>query len=126
MAGLRRILSIVLPTTLPSAVYNSIMCWAEGALTPSLVLFLSACARFYENLRTIRAAFWPPWPLAYSIKSVIEDSLSALSQCSHSVPGSIEFKLLGATHEARYYRIRYTTTRRDQAVLLVNISLLST
>ena len=73
MAGLRRILSIVLPTALPSAVYNSIMCWAEGALTPSLVLFLSACARFYENLRTIRAAFWPPWPLAYSIKSVIED-----------------------------------------------------
>ena len=25
----------------------------------------------------------------------------------HSVPGSIEFKLLDATHEARYYRIRY-------------------
>ena len=118
MAGLRRILSIVLPTALPSAVYNSIMCWAEGALTPSLVLFLSACARFYENLR---AAF--SWPLL--------DRLSTFGfiavRCSHSGARiDIEFKLLGATHEARYYRIRYTTTRRDQAVLLVNISLLST
>ena len=44
---------------------------------------------------------------------------------SHSVPGSIQFKLLGATHEARYYSTGFdTTTRRDEVVLLVNISTL--
>ena len=58
---------------------------AEGALTPSLVLFLSACARFYENLR---AAF----SFMALARSVIEvRGLSALSQFGvrTRVPGSI-------------------------------------